>query len=136
MTADNVIAFPEAEIGYWVCACGCITHKVRSDGEIECASCGHLSCDVGVWRQPEPGPPKDIEEGEPQPFGTRFEDPAFSRRRFSQRVLDGEFVITVGMAGDGALATSRADLEPMTGEQKAWLRRRLDEAFRLITGER
>lgn len=129
----DIVSFPTQELGYWTCNCGCLTHRVRSDGEIECASCGTFASNIGYWRKPSPDEaPREARDGDAEAFDTLDVDPVFSRKRHAKRVVDGEFIIALGIRADGALSTCRKNGTVVTDEQRDWLRRCLDRAYELI----
>lgn len=135
MTADVISLRPPgpADVGYWTCNCGCTTHRVRSDDEIECGSCGELANGIGYWRKPLPDEaPREAMDADAEVFTTADSDPQFARRRHAQRVTNGEFIIAIGIAPDGGLATCRQSGAVVSDEQRAWLRRRLDHAYDII----
>lgn len=131
---SNVVDLPQPELGYWTCDCGCSTHRVRSDGEIECASCGVRGDGVGYWRLPKLSEPQEAAANQAEPFDTKDVDLDFSRRRFAQRVEAGEFIVLIGLKEDGGISTQHDNAKVETTAQAAWLRRRFREAYRMVRG--
>ena len=137
MVDDKVIKFPDpkAQHSYWVCGCGCMTHLIREDGEIECMSCGVLAngTDGGLYFHKPEGVRREYEQLEESPFTVGDNVDALPHRRWAERLKAGEFMIMIGLRRDGQVAThgSLDDLE--TVDQKTWLRRQLRAAYKLLT---
>ncbi|MEQ8670737.1 MAG: hypothetical protein RIC50_14155 [Rhodospirillales bacterium] len=56
-----------------------------------------------------------------------------SHKRWAERLKAGEFMIMIGLRRDGNVATHAAHDDVETVEQKAWLRRQLRAAYKLLT---
>lgn len=133
--SDNVIRFEpkgadeELERLIWVCDCGCTVHYHYSDGSIVCSACKTEQCIdcLGEWRSrlPDtPDEPKELDE-------TNFKIVELSdAKQFLKRQIkahEGEDKITLAVVAyaDGGLCTWS---EPLTDEQVAWAKRKLNEA--------
>src|SRR3546814_5468488 len=103
---------------------------IRRDGEVECASGGSVGNPEG---HAVTLPNGLIHEAEVTPFTVRYHGDDFAARRFVQRVEAGEFQALVGIRPDGCIGVHGVAADYDTPDRKAWLRRRLREAYRLLT---
>lgn len=132
----TVHEFPQKERLLWICGCGCQTHYAYEDGSIECASCGDKPPPgTGTWRpKPEDADNAvvDRDENGPMRFDARVGiDREFSQRRFTDRVISGEFIAAIGIRENGGVSTIHSE-QFTTSRQKRWLLRRLVEALAML----
>lgn len=121
----------------WQCECGCRSFYARGDGLLQCCGCEALViAEDGAWTVPAVDEVADGAAAEAEAFTVKLGQPeALHWRRFAERVLAGEFVMLIGLMPDGRVATMTDDAAMATTvERRAWLRRRLREAYRLLTG--
>lgn len=143
MTDDKVVplfgakAEPERPVGYWTCnACGCLTHYIRSDSEVECAHCARLTHPHDDrWRtRIAAHTPEDVPEAEP---GSTIvvdldtpTDMSFVRMR---KDLVREGTVFVLIARDDGSMTSWSCEKEFTGDRLAWVDRKLKQFREVIT---
>ena len=130
----TVIEFPqqEPELGYWLCNCGCQTHYVRTDGEIECAHCGALaSGDVGGGWIDLPPPEKMIEDfsGERHHI-VALDGPDAAIRRMMKRNPAENASAVIVLWDDGMISTWGQPFG--TRDRRGWLRRGLESARKAL----
>lgn len=132
---SNVVAFPSRDDAniVWRCNCGCITHFVRADGEIECAQCGALAVDTGhdgEWRCRLPETPAEPQECSPGDFKvTDLNSSEAAFRRVLRNADPEQAAVLIVLNTDGSLS-AWGTLE--TEEQREWFDRRMAEAKALL----
>lgn len=131
---SNVVDLPgkAPDLGYWRCNCGCMTFYLRSDGEPECAQCeGLVVSSDGGWRTPEAAHPTMSPPDEAADTILDLGDPNLALKYVLQRASAQDLAFVALAAKDGKLRTwGNAEGE----EQKAWVRRRLNDAEASICG--
>lgn len=134
---SNVVFFPprQPETVVWRCECGCITHFVRGDDQIECAKCGAVADgDSGSWRRNLPDVPvsaPETQDGDVKITDLNSPEAAF-KRTLRKADPDKAFALIV-VNRDGSLTVWGGDLE--TEAQRAWFDRKMAEAKALLTKE-
>ena len=132
MSESNVVQFaPKAKEDQdrivWRCRCGCLTHFVRADDEIECASCGNVSVDAGEWRRrPAVGRVEPPEVADTDVAVKDLGDADTAIRKILRDLAPGEMVGLVIVRDNGTITTWSGRTE--TEAQKQWLRDRLATA--------
>ena len=111
----------------WVCACGCTTFLMLSDGSGECAACGkEHDFDGSGWVA------GDDVRGKADKFFSDVQGNGsveFARLRVQQMAQGDDVTAVVVLRQDGSIHTWSA-IE--TDEQAQWLSKKLDEAAALI----
>lgn len=131
----NVISLPprNQDKVVWRCGCGCITHFLRADGEMECAQCGVLAeGDTGEWRvnlPDTPAKPRETETGDVKVTDLNSSDAAI--RRVLKNADTSTMVALVVLHDDGALSVWGEDLD--TDERRDWFDRRIADAKAMLT---
>lgn len=132
---DNVVEFvPKDELGYWLCNCGCQTHYVRTDGEVECANCGNLASGPvagGYLKVPEG---EFLSEKPDEVQNVVILDSAeASIKRVLRRQSSDNIRALVVLWEDGLISTWGRDLTE-TRAQRGWVRRGLECARKTLVG--
>lgn len=125
---ENVVPLrktPERMI--WICACGCSTFELSSDGTAQCAFCHHTREADGGWLRQEMEPEWDGDAPVANVRGNGSVE--FARRVTAKRAMADDAVTVVVIRNEGNIHVW-SDLE--TDEQVAWAKRRLDDASRLL----
>ena len=131
----SVVDFPVVDdLGYWLCNCGCQTHYVRSDGEIECANCGNLASGPaagGYLKVPEgeimPEKPDEIQHV------VSLDSAEANIKRVLKRQTSDNMRALVVLWGDGLISTWGRELSE-TRAQRGWVRRGLECARKTLVG--
>jgi hypothetical protein len=110
----------------WRCVCGCLTHFVRADQEIECASCGNIAAEAGEWRRRPEAPTVAAEVDQTDVVVKDLGDAGTAIRKILRNLAPSEMVCLVVVRDDGTISTWNGRTE--TEEQKEWLRLRLAAA--------
>lgn len=122
-----------AENVAWVCLCGCTVHYHHADSRVTCGACDALASEMtGEWLSRLPVVPADPPETNHRHFKVIDLSSAetFLNR---QSKPDRPVAAIVVLFTDGAYSTWAGQVE--NDDQKAWARRKLDEAGRRMTGE-
>ncbi len=123
----------EPELTLWRCDCGCITHYVRSDGELQCANCDEIVSDNGFWRLPE-GQTREIESGDgPETSRHDMGDSDAALDAVLRFVNAQAAACVVVLQENGELLTWGNEFK--TRARRGWLRRRLDAARKMLVEE-
>ena len=119
---------PEPRV--WICACGCSSFELFSDGTVRCAACQGLHDNyVAGWLTRCGDRETAIDETETFSSVGGNGSMDFARRRIAQIAQDDSTVLLVVARRDGHVSTwAVAD----TDEQFDWVRERLSQAADLI----
>ena len=126
--SEKVVPFPGKTEGeadedrIWVCDCGCQTHYVHEDGNIECAACYEITTE-GNWRV---GPTVELAEDLPLcSIKNTGPDDQFIFRRFAQEVVKADVIAAALFREDGGQRTVFCtEAKPETESERRWFRRR------------
>ncbi len=133
LMADNVVNLDEARedrVSYWRCDCGCYTFWLRDDAEVECAHCGDVSPGSGSWNVPR-GPTNDpAADGRTQIELGHPDDALESLLRFVRAESTAAVVVCLD---NGNVRAWGHEFD--TRARRGWLRRRLEDARRLLVEE-
>lgn len=124
MTGD-VITFPKREDPkvVWTCGCGCMTHYLRADGVVECASCRNEVTE-GDWRARLPDTPAEPEPATSDTFSsTDVQSDELSIRRVIKAIVPAEAALVALVRADGSICLWSDWMEGP--ERHAWLRDKL-----------
>lgn len=132
----NVVKLPRRDGAslVWVCACGSTTHYHHADGSVVCGSCETPATSLnGDWRLRFPEEPPAPTSLDHTNFKVADFDTVEVFMKRQLKVADGRpIAAAVVMFSDGSFATWGREIE--TPKQQAWLRRKLVEAGRRMTG--
>lgn len=130
----EVVEFQPEELGYWLCNCGCQTHYVRTDGEVECAHCGIIASGAtagGYLKVPEG---EMLAEKPAEVNHVVILDSAETAiKRVLKRQEPGNMRALVVLWDDGKISTWCKELAE-TRQQRGWLRRGLECARKALVG--
>lgn len=123
---DNVV---------WVCDCNCTTHYHHADGRVRCGACGADASEAsGQWLSRLP--PCPAEPGETDHASFKIVEAGTAEnflKRYAKADVGRPIAAIAIIYSDGAYSTWSGEIE--TDDQKAWVRRKLEEAGRRMTGE-
>lgn len=136
MSAE-VVTFPTKEDAdlVLVCDCGSTTHYHHSNGSVSCGSCSDvMDRNTWTWRERAPAIPAEPETLDESNFKVVSIDTAanFMRRRVSETESADIGVVAIAYK-DGTFSTWSHCLE--TAEQRAWAKRKLEEAGVRLSGK-
>lgn len=129
----EIVEFPaEEELGYWLCNCGCQTHYIRTDGEVECANCGVLASGlVGGGYLKVPKGEMLAEKPAEVNHVVILDSAETAIKRVLRRQEADNMRALIVLWADGKISTwGREWME--TREQRGWLRRGLECARRAM----
>lgn len=136
MTAEIVAFAPKAEPDLvLVCDCGSTTHYHHANGSVSCGSCSEvMDGNTWTWRERAPAVPAEPEAMDDNNFKVVSIDTAeaFMRRRLLSADA-GDMALVAVVYGDGSFSTWSLCLE--TAEQRAWAKRKLEEAGARVAGK-
>lgn len=130
----NLSRTSEADL-VWVCNCGCQTFRLRADGESECAACETLSAgETGGWRRrlPDPTFGADMPTTEGATSCTSLGSADAAIKRVLRKADPDNLAALATIHSDGRISTWSMDTD--TRSRKAWLRKRMRTAYRLMVG--
>lgn len=115
----------------WICACGCSTFEILSDGSANCAACSaQHDVDGAGWSSWGAKSDKDEDDTFRDVQGNGSVE--FARRRVAQMATDDTAAVVVVARRDGSVSTWS---EVETADQAQWVRERLTQAADLITAK-
>lgn len=111
------------------CPCGCLTHYLRADGEVECASCNEVvEHGPNDWRRrlPDvPAEPAEVEEGDI--IDRDVADGSLAQRRvlrFAETAMsEGELVAVIVITADGTVRMWNDELSKT--DRQEWFERKV-----------
>ena len=128
----EVVEFPpEDELGYWLCDCGCQTHYVRTDGEVECAHCGNLVSNAGGGYLRVPEYEAFIEKPDEVNHVVMLDSAETAIRRVLRRQEPDNMCALIVLWANGKISTWGKEIME-TRAQRGWLRRGLECARRVL----
>ena len=128
----EVVTFPEEELGYWLCDCGCQTHYVRTDGEAECAHCGNLASGAGSGGWLNTPPPECVTDKPVEISHVVVLDSAdVAIRRVLKRHQSDNMRALVVLWADGIVSTWGDNVHE-TRAVRGWVRRGLETARKAL----
>lgn len=112
----------------WVCACGCSTFEILSDGTARCAACdAPHDVDGSGWSEWVAKSAKEESDTFRDVQGNGSVE--FARRRVAQMATDATAALVVVARRDGSVSTWS---EAETAEQSDWVRDKLTQAADLV----
>lgn len=115
----------------WICACGCSTFEILSDGSANCAACcSPHDVDGAGWSSWVAMSDKNEDSTFRDVQGNGSVE--FARRRVAQMATDDTAAVVVVARRDGSVSTWS---EVETADQAQWVRERLTQAADLITAK-
>jgi hypothetical protein len=127
---SNIVTLPrrDADKIVWRCDCGCLTHFIRADDEVECAQCGTLANGSGgEWRRNLPDVPAiigEVESGDVQVTDLNSADAAI--KRVLRKVDADQMFALIVVNTDGSLSVWGRTLK--TDDQRDWFDRKMADA--------
>ncbi|PRD42116.1 hypothetical protein C5748_18375 [Phyllobacterium phragmitis] len=132
---SNVVSFPAKDTDrvVWRCNCGCLTHFVRADYELECAQCGNLSTSIsGEWRKNVPDVPAVVADVEARDIKvTDLNSSEAAIRRVLLKADPDTLAVLVTLHKDGTMSVWGIDLD--TPEEQAWFDAQMAAAKAMLT---
>jgi hypothetical protein len=131
-TLVNLAEYRKKCLAYWHCDCGCMTHYVRNDGELECAYCEEIVNGAGFWRMPETDEALRLQRKDDVPTVTRIDmgDPDSCLRMILRRATVERTAAVIILQEDGHVTVWGQDFTPRG--RRGWLRRKLEIARKLV----